>query len=138
MIINLILSVSSMFNGCLGALDSNGMDDVVDHEYDTLPPSTLDARKATPGKFKNIHDQLLQFPVPSQFLINPHDQVNTSLGPRATKHSMMTPAQRQKAKVSRQLKAHKKNNNIKRKEAEEFFKLEVNFERLKKKHKSMS
>jgi hypothetical protein len=127
-----------MFNGCLGALDSNGMDDVVDHEYDTLPPSTLDARKATPGKFKNIHDQLLQFPVPSQFLINPHDQVNTSLGPRATKHSMMTPAQRQKAKVSQQLKAHKKNDNIKRKEAEEFFKLEVNFERLKKKHKSMS
>ena len=59
-------------------------------------------------KIKNIHDQLLQFPVPSQFLINPHDQVNTSLGPRATKHSMMTPAQRQKAKVSRQLKAHKK------------------------------
>ena len=51
MMINLILSVSSMFNGCLGALDSNGMDDVVDHEYDTLPPSTLDARKATPGKF---------------------------------------------------------------------------------------
>ena len=108
MIINLILSVSSMFNGCLGALDSNGMDDVVDHEYDTLPPSTLDARKATPGKLKNIHDQLLQFPVSSQFLINPHDQVNTSLGPRATKHSMMTPAQRQKAKVSWQLKAYKK------------------------------
>ena len=97
-----------MFNGCLGALDSNGIDDVVDHEYDTLPPSTLDARKATPGKLKNMHDQLLQFPVPSQFLINPHDQVNTSLGPRATKHSMMTPAQRQKAKVSRQLKAKKK------------------------------
>ena len=47
MMINLILSV----NGCLGALDSNDMDDVVDHEYDTLPPSTLDARKATPGKF---------------------------------------------------------------------------------------
>ena len=42
MMINLILSVSSMFNGCLGALDSNGMDDVVDHEYDTLPPSTLE------------------------------------------------------------------------------------------------
>ena len=43
-----------MFNGCLGALDSNGMDDVVDHEYDTLPPSTLDvdAHKATLGKFK--------------------------------------------------------------------------------------
>ena len=111
MIINLILSVSSMFNGCLGALDSNGMDDVVDHEYDTLPPSTLDARKATPGKLKNIHDQLLQFPVSSQFLINPHDQqVNTSLlGPRATKHSMMTPAQRQKAKVSGNLKLTKKN-----------------------------
>ena len=49
--INLILSISFMFNGCLGALDSNGMDDVVDHEYDTLPPSTLDARKATPGNF---------------------------------------------------------------------------------------
>ena len=98
-----------MCNGCLGALDSNGMGDVVDHEYDTLPPSTLDARKAAPGKFKNIHDQLLQFPVSSQFLINPHDQVNTSLGPRATKHSMMTPAQRQKVKISRQLKAHKKN-----------------------------
>jgi hypothetical protein len=99
-----------MFNGCLGALDSNGMDDVVDHEYDTLPPSTLDvdAHKATLGKFKNIHDQLLQFPVSSQFLINPHDQVNTSLRPRATKHSMMTPAQRQKAKVSWQLKAYKK------------------------------
>ena len=138
MMINLILSVSSMFNGCLGALDSNGMDDVVDHEYDTLPPSTLDARKATPGKLKNIHDQLLQFPVPSQFLINPHDQVNTSLGPRATKHSMMTPAQRQKAKVSRQLKAKKKKDNIKRKEAEECSKLEVDFERLKYKHKSMS
>ena len=44
-----------MFNGCLGALDSNGMDDVVDHEYDTLPPSTLDACKSTPGKLKNIH-----------------------------------------------------------------------------------
>ena len=41
-----------MFSGCLGALGSNGMDDVVDHEYDTLPPSTLDARKATPGKLK--------------------------------------------------------------------------------------
>ena len=51
MMINSILSISFMFNGCLGALDSNGMDDVVDHEYDTLPPSTLDARKATPGKF---------------------------------------------------------------------------------------
>ena len=136
--IELILNVSFMFSGCLGALNSNGMDDVVVHEYDTLPPSTLDARKATPGKLKNIHDQLLQFPVSSQFLINPHDQVNTSLGPRATKHSMMTPARRQKAKVSRQLKAHKKNDNIKRKEAEEFSKLEVNFERLKKKHKSMS
>ena len=49
--IELILNVSSMFSGCLGALDSNGMDDVVDHEYDTLPPITLDARKATPGKF---------------------------------------------------------------------------------------
>ena len=71
-------------------------------------PSTLDARKATPGKLKNIHDQLLQFPVSSQFLINPHDQVNTSLRPKATQHSMMTPAKRQKAKVSRQLKAHKK------------------------------
>ena len=50
---------------------------------------------------------------------------------------MMTPAQRQKAKVSRQLKAKKK-NNIKRKEAEECSKLEVDFERLKYKHKSMS
>ena len=38
--INLILSISLMFNGCLGVLDINGMDDVVDHEYDTLPPST--------------------------------------------------------------------------------------------------
>jgi hypothetical protein len=91
--IELILIVSFMFIGCLGALDSNGIHDVVDHEYDTLPPSTLDARKATPGKLKKyIHDQVLQFPVSSQFLINPHDQVNTSLGPRATKHSMMTPA----------------------------------------------
>jgi hypothetical protein len=54
-----ILSVSFMFSGCLGALDSNSVDDVVDHEYDTLPPSTLDARKATPGKSKNIDDQLL-------------------------------------------------------------------------------
>ena len=52
--IELILSISFMFSGCLGALDSNGMDDVVDHEYDTLPPSTLDARKATPGKLKKI------------------------------------------------------------------------------------
>ena len=50
----------------------------------------------------------------------------------------MTPARRQKAKVSRQLKAHKKNDNIKRKEAEEFSKLEVDFERLKNKHKSIS
>jgi hypothetical protein len=128
--IELILNVSFMFSGCLGALDSNSMDDVVDHEYDTLPPSTLDACKATPGKSKNIHDQLLQFPVSSQFLINPRDQVNTSLGPRATKHSMTTPAWRQKTKVSRQLKAHKKKDNIKRKEAEEFSKLEVNIERL--------
>jgi hypothetical protein len=48
MMIKLILSISFMFSGCLGSLDSNGMDDVVDHEYDTLPPSTLDARKATP------------------------------------------------------------------------------------------
>ena len=51
--IELIFNVSFMFSGCLGALDSTGMDDVVDHEeYDTLPPSTLDARKATPGKLK--------------------------------------------------------------------------------------
>jgi hypothetical protein len=62
MMSKLILSISFMFSGCLGALDSNGMDDVVDHEYDILPPSTLDARKATPGNFKNIDDQLLQFP----------------------------------------------------------------------------
>jgi hypothetical protein len=71
-------------------------------------------------------------------LINPHDQVNTSLGPKATEHSMMTPAQRQKAKVSRQLKAHKKKDVIKRKKAEECSKLEVDFKRLKNKHKSMS
>ena len=44
-----ILIVSSMFSRCLEALAGNGMDNVVDHEYDTLPPSTLDARKATPG-----------------------------------------------------------------------------------------
>jgi hypothetical protein len=71
-------------------------------------------------------------------LRNPNDQINTSLGPKATKHSMMTPAQRQKAKVSRQLKAHKQKDHNKRKEAEEFSKLEVDFERLKKKNKSMS
>ena len=51
---------------------------------------------------------------------------------------MMTPAQRQKAKVSRQLEAKKTKDNIKRKEAEECSKLEVDFERLKYKHKSMS
>jgi hypothetical protein len=62
MMIKLIFSISFMFSGCLGALDSNGMDDAVDHEYDTLPPSTLDARKATSGNCKNIDDQLLQFP----------------------------------------------------------------------------
>ena len=45
--IELILSISSMFSGCLGALDSNGMDDAVDHEYNTLSPSTLHARKDT-------------------------------------------------------------------------------------------
>ena len=74
-----------------------------------------------------------------QFLINLHDQVNTSLGPKATKHYMMTQAQRQKEKVSRQLEAHtQKSNNIKCKEAKEFSKIEVDFERLKKKHKSMS
>ena len=51
----------------------------------------------------------------------------------------MTPAQRQKVKVSWQLKANKKiKENVKRKEAEEFSKLEVDFERLKKKHKPMS
>jgi hypothetical protein len=60
--IELILNVSFMFSGCLEVLDSNGMDDVVDHEYDTLPPSTPDARTATQytWKFlKNIDDQLL-------------------------------------------------------------------------------
>ena len=50
-----------MFNGCLGALDSNGMDDVVDHDYDTLPPSTLDARKATPGKLKKFMTNCYSF-----------------------------------------------------------------------------
>ena len=49
--IELILNVSFMVSGRLGTLESNGMDDIVDHEYDTLPPSTLDARKATPEKF---------------------------------------------------------------------------------------
>jgi hypothetical protein len=62
MMIKLCFSMSFMFSGCLGALDSNGMDDVVDHEYDTLPPSTLDACKTTPGNLKNIDAQLLQFP----------------------------------------------------------------------------
>ena len=38
--IQLMFSISSMVSGCLGTLDSNGMDDVVDHEYETLPPST--------------------------------------------------------------------------------------------------
>ena len=98
--IELILNVSFMFSGCLGALDSNGIDDVVDHEYDTLPwvrySHTWKIKKywwptVTISRFR------------AQFLINPHDQVNTSLGPKATEHSMMTPAQRQQAKVSRQL-----------------------------------
>ena len=35
--IELILNVSFMVSGRLGMLESNGMDDVVDHEYDTLP-----------------------------------------------------------------------------------------------------
>jgi hypothetical protein len=50
--------------------------------------------------------QIFRFSV--QFLIKPHDQVNTSLGPKASKHPMMTLTQRQNAKVSRQLqlKAH--------------------------------
>ena len=103
--IELILNVSFMFSGCLGALDSNGIDDVVDHEYDTLPR----VRYSHTWIFLNYWwptVTISRFRV--QFLINLHDQVNTSLGPRATKHSMMTPAQRQKAKVSRQLKAHKK------------------------------
>jgi hypothetical protein len=60
--IELILNVSFMFSGCLGALDSNGMDDVVDHEYDTLLSSTPDARTSTFGKFGKIDDQLLSFP----------------------------------------------------------------------------
>ena len=75
-----------MFNGCLGALDSNDMDDVVDHEYDTLLPSTFDARKATPGKLKNIHDQLLQLTVSCfiaifdkiQFLKTPYGVAETA------------------------------------------------------------
>ena len=53
--IELILNVSFMFSGCLGALDSNGIDDVVDHEYETLPQLHLEIKK-------NIGDQLLQFP----------------------------------------------------------------------------
>ena len=35
--IELLLNVSFMVSGRLGMLESNGMDDVVDHEYDTLP-----------------------------------------------------------------------------------------------------
>jgi hypothetical protein len=46
--IKLILNISFMCSGCLGALDmsSNGMENAVDHDYDTLPPSTPDARIA--------------------------------------------------------------------------------------------
>ena len=40
--IELILNVSFMFSRCLGALDSNGMGDVVDHEHETLPQLHLE------------------------------------------------------------------------------------------------
>ena len=133
--IELILNVSFMFSGCLGALDSNGIDDVVDHEYETLP------------RVRYSHTwKILKYWWPTvtisrsraQLLINLYDQVNTSLGPSATKHSMMTQHRDKKQRYPGNLKLTKKNDNIKRKEAEEFFKLEVNFERLKKEHKSMS
>jgi hypothetical protein len=78
------------------------------------------------------------FPALEQpFLINPHDQINTSLGPKATKHSKMTPAQRQKAKASRKLKAQENKNELKRK-AEEFSMQKVETERLTKKNKSLT
>ena len=56
--IELILNVSFMFSGCLGALDSNGIETMLlttstipSHEYGT----------ATPEFFLTIDDQLLQF-----------------------------------------------------------------------------
>ena len=42
MAIKLILSMLFMFSGRLGALDSNGMGDVVDHEHETLPQLHLE------------------------------------------------------------------------------------------------
>ena len=53
--IELILNVSLMFSRCLGALGSNVMGDVIDHECETLPQLHLEIKK-------NVGDQLLQFP----------------------------------------------------------------------------
>ena len=113
MLIRSLVSLSVMLFGCLDLDSCAGMGHVVEHEYDTLLSRTPDDLPATPGKFGNSNDPMSPFPALEQpFLINPHDKINTSLGPKATKHSKMIPAQRQKAKFSRRLKAlthtHKK------------------------------
>ena len=67
-----------MFSGCLGALDIDCIDDVVDHEYeyDTLPR----VRYSHTWKIKKYWWPTVTISrFRAHFLINPHDQVNTSL-----------------------------------------------------------
>ena len=122
-----------MFSGCLGALDSNGMDDVVDHEYDTLPPSTQGDPTATSGHLEILMDPFSPHPASERtFLINPHVQVNPALAPKATQYSTLTSAQKEKYKAARQLKVQKTEDNRKRK-AGEYAMLKEENERLRKK-----
>ena len=138
MMIKLFLSISFMFSGCLGALDSNGMDDVVDHEYDTLPPSTQGDPTATSGHLEILMDPFSPHPASERtFLINPHVQVNPALAPKATQYSTLTSAQKEKYKAARQLKVQKTEDNRKRK-AGEYAMLKEENERLRKKIKSMT
>ena len=92
-----------MFGESIEALDSHaGMDLGIGQDYDTLQPRSPGVYTASAGNFESIENSLT--PAPSlerTFLMNPHDQVNPSLAPKATKHSMMTPAQKEKAKATR-------------------------------------
>jgi myosin heavy subunit len=138
MMIKLILSISFMFSGCLGAPDSNGMDDVVDHEYDPLPPSTQGDPTATSGHFGNIDDPFSPYPASERtILMNPHVQVNPALAPKATQYSTLTSAQKEKYKATRQLKAQK-TKDIRKRKAGECAMLEEENERLRKIIKSLN